>query len=225
MVFEQIEQLKQQYTDKYVVVDETRPELRRFKGQTGIVKTVNMSGRALVEFDANLNIGWYDIELDYLNVVDKPLEKEDAPKAKAKAPAAAAKPAAKKPGAMSVEEMLAAARANKTSAAAPAAKPAAAPAPAPEAKPAAAAKPAASMSVEEMLAAARANKAAPGAAVAATGAVAAGAAAASAATPAPAPAAAPAPTPEPEPAAAAPAGNLPTSIPEIIAYCRKTDGA
>lgn len=227
MVFEQIEQLKKQYTDKYVVVDEARPELRRFKGQTGIVKTVNMSGRALVEFDANLNIGWYDIELDYLNVVDKPLEKEDAPKAKAKAPAAAAKPAAKKGGAMSVEEMLAAARANKTSAAAPAAKADSPAAPA-ESKPAAApaaAKPAASMSVEEMLAAARANKAATGAAAAtaATGA----AAAASAATPEPTPAAAPAPTPEPEPApaAAAPVGDLPTSIPEIIAYCRKTDGS
>lgn len=217
MVFEQIEQLKQQYTDKYVVVDESRPELRRFKGQTGVVKTVNMSGRALVEFDANLNIGWYDIELDYLNVVDKPLDKEDAPKAKAKAPAAAAKPAAKKSGSMSVEEMLAAARANKTNAAAPAATAAATPAPAAASKPAAAAKSAASMSVEEMLAAARANKAGPAAAAAATGAT----AAAAAATPAPAPAAAP----EPAPAAAVPAGDLPTSIPDIVAYCRKTDGA
>lgn len=218
MVFEQIDQLKKQYTDKYVVVDETRPELRRFRGQTGIVRTVNMSGRALVEFDAFLNIGWYDIELDFLKVVDKPLEKEDAPK-KAAAPAAA-KPAAKKPAAMSVEEMLAAARANKTD------KPAAAPAAAQAAAPAADAKPAAapskSLSVEEMLAAARANKPTAGAA-AATGAAAA-AAASTAATPAPA-----APTPEPAAESAAPESgggrSFLTSIPEIIEYCRKTDGA
>ncbi len=71
-VFEHVEKLKQDYTDKYVVVDASRPELRRFKDQTGQVKTVNMSGRALVEFDANLNTGWYDIELDYLKVVEKP---------------------------------------------------------------------------------------------------------------------------------------------------------
>ena len=46
MVFEDIEQLQAEYTDKYVVVDDERPELRRFKGMTGLVKTVNMSGRA-----------------------------------------------------------------------------------------------------------------------------------------------------------------------------------
>ena len=102
MVFENIEQLKQQYTDKYVVVDESRPELLRFKGQTGVVRTVNMSGRALVEFDAFKNIGWYDIELDFLKVIDKPLPTPE-PEAKAASPKAkpAAKKAAKKPGAMS----------------------------------------------------------------------------------------------------------------------------
>ena len=31
-----------------------------------------MSGRALVEFDGNSNIGWYDIGLDFLKIVDKP---------------------------------------------------------------------------------------------------------------------------------------------------------
>ena len=54
MVFEQIEKLKRDYTDKFVEVDASRPELARFKNITGQVKTVNMSGRALVEFDA-----WY----------------------------------------------------------------------------------------------------------------------------------------------------------------------
>ena len=73
MVFEQdIEKLKRAFTDKYVVVDATRPELARFKDATGLIKTVNMNGRALVEFDQFDNIGWYDIEIDFLKVVPKP---------------------------------------------------------------------------------------------------------------------------------------------------------
>ncbi len=32
-----------------------------FTVRTGVIKTVNMSGRALVEFDGHNNIGWYDI--------------------------------------------------------------------------------------------------------------------------------------------------------------------
>jgi len=90
MIFQQIDKVKQDYTDKYVVVDGQRAELARFKDLVGQVKTVNMSGRALVEFlDYHLNIGWFDIDLDYLKVVDKP-----APK-----PVEAKKPAAKKPAA------------------------------------------------------------------------------------------------------------------------------
>ena len=94
MVFEQIEKLKRDYTDKYVEVDASRPELARFKNITGQVKTVNMSGRALVQFDAWDNIGWYDIDVDYLKVVPKPEPKEPAAKSKPKKPAAK-KPAAK----------------------------------------------------------------------------------------------------------------------------------
>ena len=93
MVFEHIEKLKQEYTDKYVIVDDSRPELRRFVGATGTVRTVNMSGRALVEFDAYDNIGWYDIDIDFLRIIEKPIVKEE-PKAAAK-PAEKAKPAAK----------------------------------------------------------------------------------------------------------------------------------
>ncbi|MCA9231878.1 MAG: hypothetical protein KDA57_14610 [Planctomycetales bacterium] len=90
----QIEKIKQEYTDKYVVVDGERPELARFSQMVGRVKTVNMSGRALVEFDDyHKNIGWYDIDLDYLKVVDKPAPIEKAEKA-ARQPAA--KPVAKK---------------------------------------------------------------------------------------------------------------------------------
>jgi len=33
-----------------------------FAALTGSVKTVNMSGRALVEFDGYNNIGWFDID-------------------------------------------------------------------------------------------------------------------------------------------------------------------
>src|SRR5688500_20206883 len=72
MIFEHIETIKRQFTDKYVVVDESQPELQRFRGLTGMVKTVNMSGRALVEFDGYNNIGWYDIDPTFLKVVDAP---------------------------------------------------------------------------------------------------------------------------------------------------------
>ena len=83
MVFEHIEKLKQEYTDKYVIVDDSCPELRRFVGATGTVRTVNMSGQALVEFDVYDNIGWYDIDVDFLKIVEKPVVKEE-PKAAAK---------------------------------------------------------------------------------------------------------------------------------------------
>ncbi len=76
MIFQHIEKLQQQYTDKYVVVDKKRPNLRRFEGIIGRVKTVNMSGRALVQFEGINNAGWFDIEVDYLKVVKKPAPKE-----------------------------------------------------------------------------------------------------------------------------------------------------
>src|SRR5690606_27667309 len=92
---DQIETLKQNYTDKYVVVDANRPELARFRDFVGQVKTVNMSGRALVQFpEYYLNTGWYDIDLGFLKVVDKP-EVMAQPKAEKK-PAAPSKPAAEK---------------------------------------------------------------------------------------------------------------------------------
>ncbi len=209
MVFENIEHLKQQYTDKYVVVDETRPELRRFQGQTGVVKTVNMSGRALVEFGTHQNIGWYDIELDFLKVLDKPLpEPEPVKKAPSKAasPAAAKKPAGGK--GMSVEEMLAAARGEKSSAkSSPTPKAESKAASAAPAKPAAKAKPQ-QMSVEEMLAAARAEKS--GGSTADT-------------EEKQAPAAA-APPVEPEAPAKTARNELPADTADIVAFCRKVDG-
>lgn len=96
MSIDRAEQLKEKLTDKYVVVDQSIPELRRFANWTGKVKTVNMSCRALVEFDGPVDIGWYDINPDYLTVVDGPRPKA-APAAKAHAPAAAAAVPAAKP--------------------------------------------------------------------------------------------------------------------------------
>jgi hypothetical protein len=94
MALTQIEKIKEEYTDKYVVVDGKQPELARFSDVVGQVKTVNMSGRALVEFiDYHLSTAWFDIDLDYLKVVDKPEPREEKKPAAKKA---AAKPAAKK---------------------------------------------------------------------------------------------------------------------------------
>ena len=158
MVFEQIERLKQDYTDKSVIVDSDRPELRRFQGMRGIVKTVNMSGRALVEFDAHQNIGWYDIDLDYLKVVDTPTDSTEPEQSPAKAP----KPAAKAQGS-SVADILAAARGQQSDAKpAPAAKkrsPAKTQAPTKKAAQPPAKK-AGGMSVSDILAAARGKDAA-----------------------------------------------------------------
>lgn len=140
---DQIDELKRKYTDKYVVVDRERPELARFRDTYGTVRTVNMSGRALVEFaDYHLNIGWYDIDPSFLKLIDQPLPpkpKEAPAKAPAGEPASAGgKPTVKpKPaaGKQSTADILAALRGGgaaktqatgealaKTPAAAPAAK-------------------------------------------------------------------------------------------------------
>ena len=160
MVFEHIENLKNTYTDKNVLVDVDRPELGRFQGLTGTVKTVNMSGRALVEFDGHKNIGWFDIDVDFLKLVDKPAAVETPATSPAAKKPAAAQPAATPtdPANMSVADMLAAARGESAAPAAAAEEPAA------EEKPAAAAVDPASMSVAEMLAAARGESATPAAA-------------------------------------------------------------
>ena len=237
VVFEHVENLKREFTDKYVVVDVEQPELRRFEGMTGVVRTVNMSGRALVEFDAYNNIGWYDIAVDFLKVIDEPLEKEEAAAAPAKekkpaakaapvkeeAPAAKAAPAkeeapaaaAATDGAMSVDDILAAARGGGGSDA-PAAPAEDTPAPAAEAP---ATSDPSSMSVDDILAAARGGDG--------------GAAPAAPAESTPEPAAeveAPveeAPAEEVVEEPAAPAGSVDKdsmTTDEILAYCRNVDG-
>lgn len=97
------ERLKTDWTDKYVVVADKVPELRRFVGLTGQVKTVNMSGRCLVQFTHPVDISWYDIDPTYLTIVAKPVEtakpatEKHAAEATKPAPAKVAAPAGKSP--------------------------------------------------------------------------------------------------------------------------------
>lgn len=204
-MFDVIERLKSEWTDRYVVVETAVPELARFGQATGLVRTVNMNGRCLVEFDQFNNTAWYDIDPSYLTIVPKPEPKpageKPAKAAPAKPAAKKADPAAKPSGKPSTADILAAARGKKAAAKPAAAKPAGG-------KP----------STADILAMARGK-----------------AAAAKATAPAePPPAAEPA-APEPavepeapaEPPAAAPAaaaGPLPTTTSEKIAWCRAHDG-
>ncbi len=199
-MFDVIERLKAEWTDRYVVIDSPAPELARFARATGQVKTVNMNGRCLVEFDQFNNIGWYDIDPSCLKVVPKPLPKPAEPKEKSAKPAAKAAPAkeAAKPAAAkkpSTADILAAARGKAATAK-----------PAGEAKPAAGGKP----STAEILARARGAKAA--------------AAPAEATIEEPV-VEQPAPAPAPAKAAAAKSssGSLPTTTAEKIAWCRAHD--
>lgn len=247
-MFPQIEKLKQEYTDKYVLVAD-RPELARFQGFVGQVKTVNMSGRALVQFDAWNNIGWYDIDPACLTIVPKPEPKpaEKAEKAKP-APKAAVnkkedvigeKPVAAPAGKKSTADILAAARGKAP--AAPAAKPAAGAAGA-KAKPStadilaaargkapAAAAPAAP--AQPKPAAAPVKPAAPAGKLSTADILAAARAGKATAEPEPGPAAEETTAPvaaapaAPAKAAAKPAagGALPTSTADKIAWCRTHD--
>jgi hypothetical protein len=220
-----IEHLKQDYTDKYVEVDANRPELARFRDYVGQVKTVNMNGRALVQFqDYNLSTGWFDIDLGFLKVVDKPTEtakpekKHVAPAKKAETEAkekpATPPKAAPAAGKLSVAEMLAAARGG---AATKPASPPAAKAATPKAAAPAAKGDAKKMSTADILAKAR-GEAAPAAKAPAEE------------KPAPEPVAEkPAAAPEPKvaaPAAKAAGGKIDKktmSIDQMVAYCREYD--
>ena len=124
MSFESVERLKQDYTDKWVTVDTGTPELRRFVGLSGQIKTINMNGRALVQFDNPVDISWYDIDLSYLKIVNAPAPKKSAEKhaepaeKKAAAPAAkAAVPAGKSPLELAREQAAAKAAGGATTAA------------------------------------------------------------------------------------------------------------
>jgi hypothetical protein len=206
-----VEALKNQYTDKYVRVNAARPELARFHDVVGQVKTVNMNGRALVQFlDYNLNTGWYDIDPGCLTIVDKPsadLTAKPEPKRAHDKPAGKAAPTAgdkqvadaaagKKLSPLEMARMQGAAGKGGGAAAKPASGGAAP----------------AKKSTADILAAARAGKSAPAAEAAA----------------APAPVAAAAPAAEPAAPVASAGGVVridwkSMSTADKIAYCRAKD--
>jgi len=64
-----IDELRRRYPDGCVKVDGSRPELARFAGVPGRVKTVNQSGRALVQFEG-ADRAWYDIPPEHLVIVE-----------------------------------------------------------------------------------------------------------------------------------------------------------
>lgn len=105
MSIDQAEKLKREWTDKYVVVIPEVPHLKRFRDLTGTVKTVNMNCRALVEFNGPEDIGWYDIDVAHLEIVDAPVEKKKTEPQPAKDKPAPAKKAAAKTGGKSPLEL------------------------------------------------------------------------------------------------------------------------
>lgn len=103
MSIQRAEQLKRDWTDKHVMVQQGIPELRRFDKLVGQVRTVNMNCRLLIEFDTPADISWYDIDPQFVVVVDKQsleteqkakAEKAPDPKPASARPAAAAKASA-----------------------------------------------------------------------------------------------------------------------------------
>ena len=71
---ERIDQLQREFTDCPVTIDAASPELQRFAGRAGQVKTVNRNGRALVQFEGN-DTGWYDIAVEHLRLAEPAPEK------------------------------------------------------------------------------------------------------------------------------------------------------
>ena len=120
-MFDVIERLKAEWTDKYVVINSPAPELSRFAKTTGTVRAVNMNGRCLVEFDQFNNIGWYDIDPSHLRVVTEPLPKPEKTAVTKTAPAAKVSSTKTAPAKkQSTADVLAAARGGGSK---PAAKP------------------------------------------------------------------------------------------------------
>ena len=105
-LFDQVQSLQREWTDQFVQVDDSIAELKRFAGLTGQVKTVNMSGQALVEFDGSEDIGWYDIHPQFLTVIE--VEEEVEVQTEAETETTAAAPAKTAPPAEAADEAPAA---------------------------------------------------------------------------------------------------------------------
>lgn len=79
MDLEKYELAKEEWTDQHVSVDDSRPELKRFKDMVGRVVTVNWNLRCLVDFADG---AWYDIAPQYLTkVTDEAAKKKYDPTA------------------------------------------------------------------------------------------------------------------------------------------------
>lgn len=61
------DRLKKEWTDHYVEVDASRPELSRFAGIVGRVVTVNWNNVCVIDFQDG---GWYDIAPAFLKKLD-----------------------------------------------------------------------------------------------------------------------------------------------------------
>jgi hypothetical protein len=86
---ERIEQLKLEWTGRFVRANAEKPELKRFEGRIGRVVTVNCSGKAIVDFADG---AWYDIPASSENLVFV-TDEEAAGKFDATATSAQARPA------------------------------------------------------------------------------------------------------------------------------------
>ncbi len=74
--FTQLDELKLQWTDRFVMVKPEHVELKRFDGIVGRVVTVNYNGKAIIDFQDG---GWYDIPAS-----DEHLIRVEAPEESAK---------------------------------------------------------------------------------------------------------------------------------------------
>ncbi len=76
----QIQKLRQDYSNRYVVLESDRPESRRFQGRIGLVKTITMNCQALVEWVDSADRAWYAFDLDDLRLVDRPVRPTSSPR-------------------------------------------------------------------------------------------------------------------------------------------------
>lgn len=92
MIRPNIDELRRRWTDQYVVVDGNLAEWARFAGLVGQVKTINMNGHALVQFQGTADRTWYNVPLEHLKVVDRPSAAAEPSKASGQAGAKPAPP-------------------------------------------------------------------------------------------------------------------------------------
>jgi hypothetical protein len=79
MTPEELTYLKETYTGRIVKVEAVRPELAPWANVPGKVITINCSGRALVQFEGP-DQSWYDIEPEYLDIVQPTAKVEEESK-------------------------------------------------------------------------------------------------------------------------------------------------